>query len=160
MWHLLRCSRLSRCCSTPLRRAIPKRAVQDLRKLFEQLIGPVAQAEIVRDRLTGLSKGFGFVTFVAAADAVRALGSSQRRLAAALSLDNSCERPALVRGRAHAPLNPLLCLPAPPPPHPYLPSTATTSLGYYWFGRALAVSPALPVGYGPAPRAAAPFRYH
>ena len=132
-------------------RAIPKRAVQDLRKLFEQLIGPVAQAEIVRDRLTGLSKGFGFVTFVAAADAVRAIGSSQRRLAAALS--SSCERP---RPRAAKPP----AVPASPPPHPYLPSTATMSLGYYWFGRALAVSPALPVGYGPAPRAAAPFRYH
>ena len=45
---------------------------QGLRAAFEQ-IGPVADAKVMTDRETGRSRGFGFVTFVDASNAQKAI---------------------------------------------------------------------------------------
>jgi heterogeneous nuclear ribonucleoprotein A1/A3 len=45
---------------------------RNLRRAFE-LFGPVVEARIVKDRDTGRSRGFGFVTFEDPADAAAAL---------------------------------------------------------------------------------------
>ena len=46
---------------------------EDLRALFEPF-GRVARANVVRDRETRISKGFGFVSFDSRKDAEKALG--------------------------------------------------------------------------------------
>jgi cold-inducible RNA-binding protein len=46
----------------------------DLRDLFAQQ-GSVASADIVLDRMTGRSRGFGFVTYDSDEDAQRAIGA-------------------------------------------------------------------------------------
>ena len=45
---------------------------EDLRTLFEG-IGPVEEVQIIQDKFSGRSKGFGFVTFTNAEDADRAI---------------------------------------------------------------------------------------
>jgi cold-inducible RNA-binding protein len=52
----------------------PSTSESELRALFAQH-GSVASADIVLDRVTGRSRGFGFVVYESADDAQRAIGS-------------------------------------------------------------------------------------
>lgn len=52
---------------------------QDLKDLFGEF-GDISEATIITDRETGRSKGFGFVTFVNAEDAEKALSLDKHEL--------------------------------------------------------------------------------
>ena len=57
----------------------PEVAVEDLRHAFEPF-GRVADATIIRDKVTGASRGFGFVKMPNEAEADAAISSLNRKL--------------------------------------------------------------------------------
>ena len=84
-----------------VRNLSPRTTDDDLRRLFAQ-IGDVLDVKIIRDDISGKSRGYGFVTMSALSEADTAVSRLDERVLHGLKLIVSLARARVVRGSAAA----------------------------------------------------------